>query len=763
MNSESRLLEGWVVLGLIICMLLSVAWPIHTAKWAEGLNILYLVVVGSALAGFFLAKSQFPNVVAHVFGTVYGIAWVAFLGGNLLAPQFTWRERLIELAVRINEWLWTARHGGSSEDNLIFVLLLAMILWLAGYLSVWYNFRERKAWQSIVPCGLVLLWNLYYASPRLELYLVGYLFFALLVVMNSNLLILKQEWRRARVNYSADISAAFFRAGVIFSLVVISFAWLAPGAAASEQFSDIGGFLDKPWQRMQENWSRLFSNVRHYGQAYPNPFGNSLGLTGPVHLSELAVMDVEASAGRYWRAAFYERYTGSGWLNDDKESLRMEGSDSSLALPEYELRKEISQTITTFLPGRTMLFAAAEPLRVDLSAWAVVSYVPPIPLGEEAESYIAENPEVLTPISMLYSRYRLKEGQSYTVISSISGADADTLRGAGDDYPDWILDRYLQLPLALPQRVRDLAEEITRDYDNAYDKTTALESYLREIKYNELIEAPPEGRDGVDYFLFDTHEGYCDYYASAMAVMARAVGIPARVAAGYSQGEHNPDTGAYRVKEKNAHAWVEVYFPRYGWVEFEPTAAEPLIVRPKPPKVIEPSEDRDGFRGPDREMPFPDDEELLPEDAGEFAFGQATRRQQAARWLGGLILLSIPAGLAALWMLRDRKQKGLKLVERVYERLCGFARRLGIQFQQHQTPHEYAAALITAVPEGQDPVQRITDLYVRERFSGREVNGQEAGEAWQSLRPILWRRWLQQKLEKLQRRATSRTSEHYHR
>ncbi|MBC8263032.1 MAG: hypothetical protein H8E47_02785, partial [Anaerolineales bacterium] len=91
MNSESRLLEGWVVLGLIICMLLSVAWPIHTAKWAEGLNILYLVVVGSALAGFFLAKSQFPNVVAHVFGTVYGIAWVAFLGGNLLAPQFTWR------------------------------------------------------------------------------------------------------------------------------------------------------------------------------------------------------------------------------------------------------------------------------------------------------------------------------------------------------------------------------------------------------------------------------------------------------------------------------------------------------------------------------------------------------------------------------------------------------------------------------------------------------------------------------------------------
>ncbi len=761
MKSESRLLEGWTVLVLIICMLLSVAWPIHTAKWAEGLNILYLVAVGSVLAGFLLAKSQFPNVMAHVFSTVYGIAWVSFLGGNLLAPQFTWRERLIELAVRINEWLWTARHGGTSEDNLIFVLMLAMILWLAGYLSVWYNFRERKAWQSIVPCGLVLLWNLYYASPRLELYLVGYLFFALLVVMNSNLLIRKQEWRKARVNYSADIGAAFFRAGVIFSLVVISLAWLAPGAAASEQFSDIGGVLDEPWQRMQENWSRLFSNVRHYGQVYPNPFGNSLGLTGPVHLSELAVMDVKASVGRYWRAAFYQRYTGSGWLNDDKESLRMEGSDSSLALPEYELRKEISQTITTFLPGRTMLFAAAQPLRVDLPAWAVVSYAPPIPPGEDAESYLAKNPEVLTPVSMIYSRYRLKEGQSYTVVSSISGADADTLRRTGDDYPDWILDRYLQLPLALPQRVRDLAEVIASDYDNAYDKTTALESYLREIKYNELIEAPPEGRDGVDYFLFDTHEGYCDYYASAMAVMARAVGIPARVAAGYSQGEYNPDTGAYRVKEKNAHAWVEVYFPRYGWVEFEPTAAEPLIVRPKPPKVIEPSEERDENTHLGHEEDIGEDD--FPEGEGGFIASQTPGRQQALRWLGGLILLSIPAGLAAFWVLRDRKQKGLKLVERVYERLCSFARRLGIQFQRHQTPHEYAAALITAVPEGQGPVQRITDLYVRERFSGREVNGQEAGEAWQSLRPTLWRRWLGRKLEKLQRRDASRTSEPYYR
>ena len=142
---------------------------------------------------------------------------------------------------------------------------------------------------------------------------------------------------------------------------------------------------------------------------------------------------------------------------------------------------------------------------------------------------------------------------------------------------------------------------------------------------------------------------------------------------------------------------------------------------------------------------------------------QTSRNQQVARWLVGLILLSIPASLAIVWVLREQKLRGLNLVERVYEKLCHFARRLGLEYRGHQTPYEYAAALITAVPEGQGPVQRITDLYVRERFSGREVSGQEAEEAWRGLRPILWRRWLQGKLKKLQRRTSSRTSEPYHR
>ena len=110
---------------------------------------------------------------------------------------------------------------------------------------------------------------------------------------------------------------------------------------------------------------------------------------------------------------------------------------------------------------------------------------------------------------------------------------------------------------------------------------------LRTYPYNQGIAAPPPGADAVDYFLNDVKEGYCDYYASAMVVMLRSVGIPARFAVGYTPGKEAPQQAQdedgliqYRVQENNAHAWPEVFFPSYGWVQFEPTASEPLLVRP---------------------------------------------------------------------------------------------------------------------------------------------------------------------------------------
>ena len=148
------------------------------------------------------------------------------------------------------------------------------------------------------------------------------------------------------------------------------------------------------------------------------------------------------------------------------------------------------------------------------------------------------------------------------------------LRAAPASYPPDIAATYLQLPASLPQRVRDLTRRVVGDAATPFDKAVRIQDYLRNsYKYDLQVPPPPAGQDAVDYFLFDLPGGFCSYYASAMAVMLRSQGVAARVATGYNMGAFDFSRGAYRVTPSNAHAWVEVYFPGTGWVEFEPTAA----------------------------------------------------------------------------------------------------------------------------------------------------------------------------------------------
>ncbi|MBM4438608.1 MAG: transglutaminase domain-containing protein, partial [Actinobacteria bacterium] len=114
----------------------------------------------------------------------------------------------------------------------------------------------------------------------------------------------------------------------------------------------------------------------------------------------------------------------------------------------------------------------------------------------------------------------------------------------------------------------------------------AVQDYLRRLRYTFEIPTPPSERDVVDWFLFDLRAGYCNYYASAFAVMMRSIGVPARVSIGYFTGQWEPALQKYVVTEADAHAWPEVYFPEYGWIVFEPTPARPSPVRGDPAALV---------------------------------------------------------------------------------------------------------------------------------------------------------------------------------
>ena len=208
---------------------------------------------------------------------------------------------------------------------------------------------------------------------------------------------------------------------------------------------------------------------------------------------------------------------------------------------------------TLQVPQQSLLFAANEPVKVSIPA------------------------QFQTGADRTYSTAlrAVRSGQAaetYTVTSFVSVVDKAVLRRAPSVSPDYVRQKYLQLPSTLPQRVRDLAHKVAGNQSNPYDIAETIESYLRvTYHYAPQVKAPPPGRDPVDYFLFDLKEDFCEYFASAMTVMLRELGVPARVVEGYTTGALDPNTGKYVVKELDAHAWVEAYFPNYGWIEFEPT------------------------------------------------------------------------------------------------------------------------------------------------------------------------------------------------
>ncbi|NJN83898.1 MAG: transglutaminase domain-containing protein, partial [Caldilineaceae bacterium] len=271
------------------------------------------------------------------------------------------------------------------------------------------------------------------------------------------------------------------------------------------------------------------------------------------------------------------------------------------------------------------------------------------------------------------------------------------------------MDQFLQLPEDLSPQVVQLAQDVAGNYTTPFAKAQATENFLRQYTYNDEIAAPPPDQDPLEYFLFDIGEGYCDYYATSMVVMLRSQGVPARTASGYAEGTFDEETGLYVITERDAHTWVEVYFPGYGWIEFEPTAGESELNRPS---GDEPAPLPSGGNLPDSDpySEFPDpfsDEAMnqgldsMPEEELLAANQFATASRQ--RWWTWVLLTPIVLliGLYIIW--RSRLFGPTAFVPEMapifYDRLVRWATRIGINLQPEQTPYEQAAFMRRALPE----------------------------------------------------------------
>ena len=734
--------EGWSTLFLLLALIITATIAIVQAELTPGTEVLPLIGATAVILGTLLAKSRFSARTAHVLALLYGIIIVGYIVGTTLPETMLWRERLLDLGIRQLDWFNKARTGGTSRDGLIFVLQTGAIFWLLGYTAAWYTFRKPRIWRVVLPTGLVLLSVVYYYyGPKpLLYYLALYIVLALLFIARTHLVDQERIWQQASVRYERGINFNFMRAGLVVALLLLSVAYVMPTFAANPQVNDVLGDTRGPWRGLQETWTRLFAALHAYGTTTSDPYQDSMALGGPRTVSNDLVMDVYVPhelPNLYWRAIALDTYEDGGWTTKDWETTLHFPDDGFLDVEETAARELLTQTVVNYIPNSSFLYAAPEVV------------------GSSRQMFVDSAVDAAGNelISAVRSRFVLTLGDQYEVTSSISKADVESLQQASTNYPEWVTETYLQLSDALTPETLALAAQVTSGFDNPYDKATAVQNYLREnISYNDQIEAPPTNVEPIHYTLFESQEAYCTYYASAMAMMLRSQGIPTRIVNGYAQGTFDEETNSYRVRASNAHSWVEVYFPGYGWIQFEPTASIPVVVR----------QQRLGDSSAQFERARPDLAELdsLLDIEEESRFGDVPAAaaptlptepwlERLFTWQTAVVLIIFLTALLLMWAANQFNKRIEGDIHRSYSRLESWARWLGVQFHAANTPYERADLMLTEVPEGSAPVRSLTHQYILSQFSPNHEQEETFNphDEWRVLRPLLLRKSIQKRLE----------------
>jgi len=320
----------------------------------------------------------------------------------------------------------------------------------------------------------------------------------------------------------------------------------------------------------------LFFIIPRYHAAYLTDMGmqghNITGFTesvqlgdlGAVKKSNLVVMRVRVDGnphlyeGVKWRGVGFTSFNGSRWYDDDTSQTVVESMGGSrFKIPAQEgqqnrPRRELRYHMVLSGISSDVIFAASRPLAISGRFRAIT-------------------------VDQTGSLHNPQHGYSafeYDAVSDIGLPSAQLLQEDSTPTPPDLLRRETELPRMNPA-IGKLARQITRSASNDYDRAMDIQDYLRSHYGYTLDPHGIEPTDPIGSFLFKAHQGYCEYFASAMAVMLRTLGVPARIVNGFQTGSYNHVGGDFMVRARDAHSWVEVYFPDYGWIAFDPTPADP--------------------------------------------------------------------------------------------------------------------------------------------------------------------------------------------
>jgi transglutaminase-like putative cysteine protease len=608
-NLDTGLLWSIALPGLLL------GWVI--SRWRE--KNLYTLVI-ALLAGWGVIVLRVGNLESLVLQSLYAltdlfvqaIRWKPGLPypdtGQFLEFLAEFGRRAGILTERVIHWANLVMQRQTPNDPAAITASWCVAIWLVTFWTAW-NFWRGRVIRGLIPATALLGAVLSFSGQN------GFLLiplFCVALVMSARYAFISQvsRWQKENIDYSEDLNFDLtLSVTLILSVLVVAMVlapWFsyprvidfvrevsrsrqetrAPNSAGQQAKNNPGppiglalGLQQHPSPAPPSAISRLVST----GMPQEHLLGSGAELSHTVVMvvsvisqtvlnptpEEARLSQATLAVQRpYWQAAAYDLYLGYGWATNSATQIRYSGGQAALttaALPASGLLLEqhVQYVGDSFQPGG-IIYAAGDLVNASQD-YQVAWRNPPDNASENAPAdiFTAASPAV-----------------DYQAVSYLPRATVDQLRKAGNQYPPWISQHYLQLPRTLPARVRSLAIELTATESTPYDQAHAIEQYLRTFPYTLQLPKPSSGVDLVDYFLFDLKKGYCDYDASAMVVLSRAAGLPARLVIGYATGTYDEAHQRFVVTEADAHSWPEIYFPGYGWVRFEPTGGRSGLDRP---------------------------------------------------------------------------------------------------------------------------------------------------------------------------------------
>jgi hypothetical protein len=729
-------IEGWLPLFLLAIALYAVTFSISAVGWVQHTFILNWSAAVGLLVGLSIAKiNRMPQSILHLAACLIG-NWLSVWLTSVIAFHISWSVVIAGIGSVLTD------PTRISNSEVVFLFYLSFLSFFLGYFGAWLIYRAHLPWLvALVYCSIFLI-NLSYVRQDVSLYVALLLAALILLIARTQLSAKLIQWKSEGLytdnSWLRGITWRIMRITSVIMLLSLIFGWLLPVLAQPDQGVTLWNSLNNAWAnitqgRLSQNPGSLFQPY----QASTSFFGDQLTITGSIRLPTGEVLDYTSAAAPQYLAGFtYDRFDGHTWTS--LASSTNQNFDANAELPNDTVRNYTTATTSVTIvqpPGGTKhyLFGPPEPANFDVSttlygstmiaAWAQQS---PLSAGEhyQVTSFISTvSPQALSTIPLPQDNAGIwKTDTNYSTLQSY----------------------YVQLPTDLTSNVQKTMATWIRGVGNAYDALKQIEARLNDSsQFTYSLDNPPipTNIDVADWLL-QTHRGYCTSYTTEMVLMARMLGIPARMVNGFSQGHLDTRRNVWVVDGSDAHSWVQAYFPGYGWINFDPTPGFSLRNTNNPQPVTTPVATASPVKSTPTTAPTGKKQGTSPDPTSDPAQnGTASSNAGAQSWFLSLTIVALVCALLIFLVALVRYwwrnlYPNSSFVAGTFWRVCRVAGWVGLAPRSWQTPYEYSRALCGRVPQEAGTLWRLTELFVRERW-GTLPHASQAEHELEQLSPRL--------------------------